>query len=207
MTEPAGAPRAVLFDMDGVLIDSYGAWRRVVDETRLHFGFPELTDQQFAAGWGQGLEEDVRLWFQGHTKDEVGHQFHERFPDHVDAITVIEGAHAALETLRDWGVQRACVTNTPAKLAADILQRTELTPLLEFTIGGDEVPHAKPAPDLLHAALERLALAPSDAWFVGDTHNDSRAAEAAGMKMIGFRQDAGTRVEAHSDLITLVRAP
>ena len=41
---------AVIFDMDGVLIDSYGAWRRVVDETRLHFGFPELTDAQFAAG-------------------------------------------------------------------------------------------------------------------------------------------------------------
>jgi len=204
MTAPL-APKAVLFDMDGVLIDSYGAWREVVDETREYFGLAPLTDDQFAAGWGQGLDEDVRVWFQGRTKDEVGGQFHERFPAHVDAITVIEGAHAALEELRRWGVQRACVTNTPAKLAADILGRTELTPLLEFTIGGDEVPAAKPAPDLLYAALERLSLTPSDAWFVGDTHNDSSAAETAGMRMIGFRQDAGTRVDDHAAILALVR--
>lgn len=205
-TEPTpSTPKAVLFDMDGVLIDSFGAWRRVVDETRVHFGLPLLTDPEFAAGWGQGLDEDVRLWFVGRTKDEVGAQFHARFPDHVHAITVIDGARALLTELAAMGVRRACVTNTPAVLAADILARTGLAPLLEFTIGGDEVPHSKPAPDLLYAALDRLACGVGDAWFVGDTHNDSRAADAAGMQMLGFRQDAGLRVDAHGDILALVR--
>lgn len=200
-----GAPQAVLFDMDGVLIDSYGAWRRVVDETRVHFGFPLLADDEFAAGWGQGMDADVALWFGGRTSAEIGEFYHQRFPHHVDAIGAIEGAHALLESLTELGVRRACVTNTPATLAATILDRTGLTPLLEFTIGGDEVPESKPAPDLLYAALERMQLRTGDAWFVGDTHNDSRAAEAAQMRMVGFRQDAGTRVDAHDQILALVR--
>ena len=57
--------RAVLFDMDGVLIDSYGAWRRVVDDARERFGRPPLDDDEFAGGWGQGLDADVVRWFTG----------------------------------------------------------------------------------------------------------------------------------------------
>ncbi len=201
----SGSPRALLFDMDGVLIDSYGAWRRVVDETRVQFGLPLLTDPEFAAGWGQGMDADVALWFAGRSSQEVGDFYHERFPFHVEAIEAIDGAHALLESLAELGVRRACVTNTPATLAATILDRTGLSSLLEFTIGGDEVPQSKPAPDLLFAALARMGLAVPDAWFVGDTHNDSRAAEAAAMRMLGFRQDAGTRVDGHDEILALVR--
>ena len=63
--------RAYLFDLDGVLIDSYAVWHAVLDATAREFGREALTDQQFADSWGQGIEEDVRKFYPGRSLAEV----------------------------------------------------------------------------------------------------------------------------------------
>jgi HAD superfamily hydrolase (TIGR01509 family) len=186
--------RAVLFDMDGVLIDSYAAWRRVVDAARLHYGLSALDDQQFARGWGQGLDADVVHWFRGRTQAELAALYEALFPAHLDAVVAMEGAAELLATLRARGLRCACVTNSAGGLARDILGRLALAPALDPILGGDEVARPKPAPDLVLEALSRLGCAADEVVFVGDTGNDAAAAVGAGVRLVGFRQEAGIPV-------------
>lgn len=186
--------KAVLFDMDGVLVDSYRAWNAVVNELREAFGLPQLTAQEFDAGWGQGLDADLRTWFLGCTREEVARLYDERFVHHLDAITTMPGAGELLTALRAAGLRLACVTNTPHGLARQILGDHDLAHFFAVILGGDQVPRPKPAPDLILAALEALGCPAKEACFVGDTANDVAAAEAAGVELIGFRQQAGIQV-------------
>jgi phosphoglycolate phosphatase/pyrophosphatase PpaX len=196
--------KAVLFDMDGVLVDSYAAWNAVVNELRTIFGLPHLTPEEFDAGWGQGLDADLRTWFLGRGREEVARLYDERFVHHLHAITAMPEAREILDTLVANGLRLACVTNTREYLAQRILADHDLAAPFEVVLGGDQVPRPKPAPDLLLAALDALNCTPSEAFFVGDTGNDVAAAGAAKVELIGFRQEAGIPVAELREILDIV---
>jgi len=196
--------KAILFDMDGVLVDSYAAWNAVVNELRTVFGMPHLAPEEFDAGWGQGLDADLETWFRGRTKQEVARLYDERFVHHLHAITAMPGAGELLGALVTRGLRLACVTNTRDYLAQRILRDHDLAAWFEVVLGGDQVPRPKPAPDLLLAALDALNCEPSEAFFVGDTGNDVAAAAAAKVELIGFRQQAGIPVTELHEILDVV---
>ncbi|MHC4993406.1 MAG: HAD family hydrolase, partial [Planctomycetota bacterium] len=188
----------------GVLVDSYAAWNAVVNELRTIFDLPHLTPQEFDAGWGQGLDADLKTWFRGRTREEVARLYDERFVHHLQAITTMPGARELLDALVAEDLRLACVTNTRDYLARQILEDHELAGFFEVVLGGDQVPRPKPAPDLLLAALRALDCPASDAFFVGDTGNDAAAASAAGVRLIGFRQKAGIQVSELHQILAVV---
>lgn len=193
--------RAVLFDMDGVLIDSYRAWERIVQDARATWGFPPITAAQFAAGWGQGSVADVETFFPGHTVPEVEGFYHDRFPAVIEHLRAKPGAGEVLGALAARGLRRACVTNTPGALARRILEGLGLAAGLEVVLGGDEVPQSKPAPDLLLAALARFRCAPADALYVGDTMADVLAGRAAGVRTLGLGIQADAEIESLHEVL------
>lgn len=90
------------------------------------------------------------------------------------------GARAGLMRLRKLRLPLACVTNKPERFTRELLQRTEFAAFFDVLVCGDTVPRKKPDPMPLLFACERLAVAPRNALFIGDSVNDVVAARAAG---------------------------
>lgn len=194
--------RAVLFDLDGVLLDSYVAWYHVLNGFARDHGYPAISEDEHAACWAQGVEADVATWFTRHTPEEVEGYYNARFPDHLEHVEVFEGAREIFAALRAGGLATAITTNTYEPLAVRTLGGLEIAPDRIFGTGGGVA--AKPAPDILVRALEAFGCAPADAVMVGDTRYDREAADAAGVPFIGMRFDGPRRVETLAELEALL---
>jgi phosphoglycolate phosphatase/AHBA synthesis associated protein len=176
--------RAVLFDLDGVLIDSYHVWFAVLNAVATDFGYPAVDAEAFRAGWGQGIQADALRFFPRHTVAELERLYDERFERHLEQLVVAEEVPAVFAALRRRGTGTAVITNTPGPLAHTLVARAGATP--DVVVGGTDVPRAKPAPDMVLHACARLGVRPAEAWVVGDSPFDRDAALAAGARFAGL---------------------
>jgi phosphoglycolate phosphatase/AHBA synthesis associated protein len=193
--------RAVLFDLDGVLVDSFEVWFAVVRETLEAFGHPPLSRARMEAIFGQGISADVMNLYPGRAAGEVRAAYEAALPRHADRMTVNPEARAVLEALGRRGIGRAVVTNTQSSLAGGVLERARLDDVVDAVsaLGGSL--REKPHPDLLLDALARLSVPPARARMVGDTHYDEMAAHAAGVPFLLFEiRRGGSLLAALGDL-------
>jgi len=197
-------PRAVLFDLDGVLIDSFEAWLRLVRRARRDMGFGGLTREEFARGFGQGVEDDAELLFPGRTVAEVDAVFNSGFMDEIEHVEVFPDARPTLEELRRRGHALAIVTNTRNVLAAAMLEALGFAGLVDEVVASGDVPREKPAPDMPLEACRRLGASVERAAMVGDSRYDREAAGAAGILFIGYRTEGDRRVERLGEIPDLV---
>lgn len=194
--------RAVLFDLDGVLVDSYQAWFRTMNAIASDLGYPEISADAFAAGWGQGIEEDVRRFYRDHTVAQIEQCLDAAYLDHLEHIRFDPGARDVLDAVRARGAGTALVTNTPSGIARAVLERGGLA--LDAVVGGTDVPRPKPEPDIVLRACELLGVDTEHAVVVGDTAFDRDAARAAGVAFAGLRFDCGRRLERLEEVLELV---
>ena len=96
-------------------------------------------------------------------------------------LELYPGVASTLTQLARDGVELGVVTNLPAWIAKPMLTAVRLTDVLEVVVDYTATTRHKPKPDPLVEACRRLSCRPQDAWYVGDTHDDARAADAAGM--------------------------
>jgi len=196
---------AVLFDMDGVLVDSFHAWHAVLDQALAERGRPPISLAEMQAGWGQGIQEDVDRYFRGESLADIAAMYDRLFREHVDQVVPIDGALPLVSTLARRGVRLAVVTNTPRDLADKILHRLGFAPHLGAVAGGDEVERAKPDPALLRLAATRLGIDLRQVAFVGDTVVDLEAGRRAPCLTVGYRiAGADAQIEALRELIPLL---
>jgi phosphoglycolate phosphatase/AHBA synthesis associated protein len=196
-------PRAVLFDMDGVLVKSWEAWFRCVEEAGLRFRGRAITREEFAPTFGQGTRADLGVFGLSCTVAELDAHYVESFLRHVEHVWVNPEAAPLLETLRGRGVARALVTNTVGPLTDKVIARAKLTEMLPVRATADRVANAKPAPDLVRLALAEVGVSAGEAWLVGDSRYDREAARAAGVRFVGLGIDGDARIEALADLLGL----
>ncbi len=196
---------AVLFDLDGVLVDTFDVWHAVMNDVAAGNVYPPISRRRFTAAWGQGVDADVATFFPRTSVEELEALYDATFPAHLEHLRVMPGATPLFATLRERGHPLAVITNTPSPLARELLRRAGLAP--DALVGGTDVPRPKPAPDMVLRALELLAARPTDAVVVGDSAYDRDAATAAGVPFIGFRYDGGqARIEDLARLPDLLSA-
>lgn len=199
-------PRALLFDLDGVLVHSIEAWYRMLVGAARHFRTPDISRAAFDAGWGQGIDADMQTFFRGCDAVEVERYYAAHLLDHSDCIETTEDAPRTLQRLRQHGLPCAVITNTPTGLARDILARSGLLDSFELVVGAEPRLAPKPAPDPILRACELLRVSPQECVMIGDSQFDEQAASAAGCAFLGYRMAHGASVQYLSEVMDLVEA-
>lgn len=197
----SGRYRAVVFDMDGLLLDTETLWHEAeVELFRRHgneFTWDDklavigtsfaFTADYFARRLGRAPEEGPKL------VEEMIELMHERVRRQVGARP---GAIELVERLRADGVPLALASNSPRFLVEDALATAGLTEAFDVIVTSDDVEHSKPAPDIYLLACERLGVAPQEALALEDSPSGVAAAKAAGLTCIAVPQFAETDVSA-----------
>ncbi|MGD9379484.1 MAG: HAD family hydrolase [candidate division WOR-3 bacterium] len=196
--------RAVLFDLDGVLIDSYYAWFHQFQQALLHFGFAPVTEEEFRKQWGHSTDHDVKMFMPGRTSNEVRQYFSDHYHEYVHYLRLEPGAERILRFVDELELRIGCVTNSHRPIVRETLAHFRLADYFETVVTADDVPQPKPAPAMIHQACEHLGARPGQTVFLGDTLTDAAAAGNAGCFFVGYRIDGAARVEDHGQFAALL---
>jgi len=188
-------PKAVLFDLDGTLIDSAPDITAAVNELLENYDLPSLSLAQVKTMIGEGVRKLVERAFAASDAKLSEANLEEAFQAmgtiyyrHLTQFTrLMPGAAETLVRLHSSGIRLGVVTNKPQVAARTILLHFRLAERLGTIIGGDAVMHGKPAPDALLLALQQLDVLPEEALMVGDSATDVAAARAAEMPVAVVR--------------------
>lgn len=190
---PRGWPRAVLFDLDGTLVDTGPDIAAAVNGMLADMGRDPYTVERVLDWVGEGAPRLVDRALAGGpgggSPDGEARRGLALFYQHYSAAVCVHSApypHArrVLEALRGRGVLLGCVTNKPEQLSRSLLDALGMAPLFDVLVGGDTLAFRKPRPEPIHHACRSLQLRPEDIVYVGDSVTDCRAANAAGVPMI-----------------------
>ncbi len=195
---------AVVFDLDGVLVDSEPVWEEVRRRYVADHGGQWRPDTQrrlmgMSTGeWARYLSNELGVRRAAEqVATEVVAQMAARYAAHVP---LVPGADAVVRELsRHWPMGLA--SSSPPRLIRAALDATGLAATFAVTLSTEEVPHGKPAPDVYLAVAERLGVDPAGCVAVEDSSNGVRSAAAAGMRVVAvphrrYPLDEDARVRA-----------
>jgi HAD superfamily hydrolase (TIGR01509 family) len=203
----SGRYRAVIFDMDGLLLDTEALWHASESELFARRGV-EFTHEDQLSLIGTGMAVSARYYAERLGRpvgegmalaEEMVGLMHERVRHQVDARP---GAVELVERLRELeGVRLGLASNSPRFLVDDALATAGLTDAFEASVTADDVEHSKPAPDIYLRACELLGVDPTDALALEDSVSGVAAAKAAGLTCIAVPLFAETDVSAADRVI------
>lgn len=186
---------AVLWDMDGTLVDSaeyhWQAWR----DTMLSEGSP-ITYEQFRVTFGQRNDCILRQWLGEKATAEliqrIGDAKEALYRQHVrqQGISALPGALQWLHKLHRKGWKQAIASAAPRANIETILNVLAVGECFEEMVSAEDVHRGKPDPEVFLVASSKLRVAPEHCIVVEDAEHGVEAARAAGMKSIGVCQDA-----------------
>ena len=183
--------KAVIFDVDGTLVDSVDLHARAWQEAFAHFGRHfdfERVRYQIGKGGDQlmpvFLSEEELAEFGEELEEYRGELFKREYMPRVKAFPDVR---ALFQRVEDEGLQIALASSAKADELKTYKKLARIEDLVEEETSADDAEKSKPHPDIFVAALERLGdVRPSEAVVVGDTPYDAQAAGKAGVKTIGL---------------------
>ena len=186
------AVKAVLFDLDGTLIDSAPDMAGAANEMRLHRGLSELSYESFRPMVGSGARGMIGAGFgiaPGHGEfDALRDEFLNRYEQRMTQLTrVFDDVLPVLSALEAKAMPWGIVTNKATRFALPMVQALNLHQRAAVLIAGDTTAHSKPHPEPLLEAARRIQVLPQDCAYVGDDLRDVQAGHAAGMLTVAVR--------------------
>ena len=201
---------AVIFDMDGVLIDSEP--------------FHLVVNEKIFANLGINLSEDEYHDFIGTTHKDMWTTIKNRYnlPQDVTELVnmqvsgnidyikneeigpiKIKGVTDLLSRISREKIKIGIASSSPTEVIDLVIKKLGISGYFSSIVGGEEIKRGKPAPDIFLKAAERLKKEPTDCIVIEDSKNGTLAAKAAGMKCIGFKNpNSGNQNLEKADLIT-----
>jgi HAD superfamily hydrolase (TIGR01509 family) len=192
--------RAVLFDMDGVLVFSEDVWFSVYNATLAGFGHAVLSRAAFDAIYGNGTEADRATYMKERSVEEIDAAYARFFAERLRDMRVNPEAAGVLRALRAAGVRTAVATNTNRPLADLILASAGLEPLFDAVACANEAGAGKPDPAVVRLAAGRVRVPLGECLFVGDSKYDAEAARRAPVAFRGYRLGTSARIESLEEI-------
>jgi pyrophosphatase PpaX len=179
--------RAVLFDLDGTLLDSIGLIVDAMHHAFEGFGGTVPADSAWMAGIGTPLFKQFALYARSAEELDMLRERYRayQFIHHDDVIKEYPGTTAVLENLHARGLAMGIVTSKGDELARRGLELTGLARFLPVVVSADSVTKYKPEPEPVLLALERLDVRADEALMMGDSPHDISSGNAAGVRTIG----------------------
>ncbi|MBF7729503.1 N-acetylmuramic acid 6-phosphate phosphatase MupP [Pseudomonas sp. N040] len=179
--------RAVLFDMDGTLLDSAPDFIAITQAMRLAHGLPPIEPKAIADVVSGGARAMVAAAFDCLTDsaefEALRLEFLERYQQHCAVLTrPYEGIPELLADIEQANLRWGVVTNKPLRFAQPIMQQLGLAQRSALLICPDHVKHTKPDPEPMLLACTQLGLQPAEILFVGDDLRDIQSGRAAGTR-------------------------
>jgi phosphoglycolate phosphatase len=209
--------RAVLFDLDGTLVDSYAALTEAVNHARRNEGLEDLSAVRIREFVGDGMERLLQRAFDRH---DIPRGAVAAFESRYDEICcqeskILEDVDATLEHLSGRGIAMAVCTNKPTVFSRKILDFLNLSRHFRGIVGPDLAGARKPDAQHLLVTLQSVQCEPREALFVGDMPVDVRAARNSGIDVAVVATGSSTRaqlaeaqpdhfLERFSDLVKIV---
>lgn len=189
----SAARRAVLFDLDGTLVDSAPDIAAAADRALVACGVPARGIDRIRGYIGGGAEKLIHRCLtdrmDGVAEPTLFAAARDAFFRHYAAGLTVQtqaypGVMDTLDTLRARGYALGCVTNKPGRFTRPLLEALDLARYFEVTVAGDTLQVKKPDPGPLLHALDALGVAPARATMIGDSMADLNAARAAGVRVL-----------------------
>ena len=192
MSAPARfSPRAVLFDLDGTLLDTIADLADAANLMLAELGRPARTQAEIHSFVGKGIPNLVRrcMTEATHATETEIDAAVAVFRRHYAAVngvrtTIYPGVVETLQTLRARDIRLAVVTNKAEAFTLPLLERMAIAHYFDAVVSGDTLAVKKPDPATVHLACARLGVAPAEALMIGDSANDALAAQGAGMPVL-----------------------
>lgn len=195
---PPPRPQAVVFDCDGLLLDTETAWTRAETELFRRHG------ATFTMEHKRDLIGTSHLVAAGKLEVMLGQPGHgEALMDELHALAMEEASHdveprpgavALVDALAEAGIPVAVASNSQREFLDQVLATAGVAERFAHTVAGDEVAHPKPAPDIYLEACRRLRADPERSVGLEDSPTGAQAASAAGLYVVGVPYIAGMEV-------------
>ena len=199
-----GVAMGVVFDMDGVLVDSaqphFRSWQILAEENEI-----SVTEEQFSTTFGRQNEDIIPILF-GHVSPAQLRQLAERKEQvYRDLIhkqpPIVDGAPELIRSLHGAGVALAVGSSGPLANIELVLNAMGIRRLMSAIISGDEVTRGKPDPQVFSLACARLGIEPSRCVVVEDAPVGIRAGRAAGMRTVAVLMYHPAEAFTEADLV------
>lgn len=185
---------AILFDLDGTILDTIPDLADAANAMRLDMGLPPIPEDILATYVGQGFEHLVirALSHEGTPADvQTVMRGMARYRDHYRAFNgrrtrLYPDAVEGLQAFRDSGARLAVVTNKLTEFTGPLLQQHGIAHFFDAVVCGDTCERRKPDPMPLLHACRLLDAKPAETLFIGDSINDAEAANAAGIRVLAL---------------------
>ncbi|NEQ45758.1 MAG: HAD family phosphatase [Leptolyngbya sp. SIOISBB] len=182
-------PQALIFDMDGLMLDSEPLYQQAWQAAAQELGFT-LEDDLYLSLVGRSSAEADRIFVQTYGDQFPVQEFNHRWDEHWRSLIQGQGVklQPGLLTLLDWveqqGIPKAVGTSSNTTEAELCLQLAGIRDRFPTLVTVDQVNAGKPAPDIFLAAASQLGMPPSQCLVLEDSNAGVQAAEAAGMAVV-----------------------
>lgn len=181
--------KAVLFDLDGTLIDSAPDLGAAADKLRTDRGLPPSPIERYRPMAGAGARGMLAIAFGITPEAPEFEALREEFFVNYESRLLCETRPFAevaqlIEALRERGLRWGVVTNKAARFTEPLTRAMTLFATAGVIVSGDTTPHPKPHPAPLLEAARRLGIDPAGCIYVGDDERDMQAGRAAGMRTV-----------------------